>query len=182
MKLFVLVTLSATFTLFPVGSPNPIDARPQSIDAKKVKSTSGSNNEVLSDYGTNLAGSNKQVKPKGNEERKKEIQNVVENVKRGKAKATKRCHPQVCPPGWISPWDYFGSQNNIHVGCGGGCNGGYDGGYDGGYEGEGGDVEYGGCGGCGCGCGCTCGCGRGYGRCFPHAFRDGNVQHVWLGE
>ena len=178
MKLFILATLSATFTLFPVGTPNPIDARPQSIDAKKVKNTSGSNKEGLLDYGTNLAGSNQQVKLKGIEERKKKIQSVVENVKRGKAKATKRCHPQVCPPGWISPWDYVGSQNNIHVGCGGGCNGGYDCG----YGCEGGDVEYGGCGGCGCGCGCTGGCGCGYGRCFPHVFRDGNVQHVWLGE
>ena len=110
----------------------------------------------------------------------------------------KRSHPQVCPPGWLSPWDCAGNSNcggcggcGCGCGCGNcGCNGGFGG------VGAGDELDSAECG-CGdyhgCGGGCCCGCGgfgcrfhggfmhhNGFGRRLPRQFNDGRVQHVWL--
>lgn len=103
--------------------------------------------------------------------------------------STKRSHPQVCPPGWLSPWDFTDNSNCGGCGCGNcGCGGGFEGGISGSDELDGcGHGDYGFGGGCGCGCG-GCGCKfqggfmrhNGFGRRMPRLSNDGRIQHVWL--
>ncbi|KAL9984397.1 hypothetical protein ACROYT_G006685 [Oculina patagonica] len=108
----------------------------------------------------------------------------------------KRSHPQVCPPGWLSPWDYVGNSNSGGCGgCGCGCgNCGSNGDFGGVGAADELDAAGCGCGEYGCGGGCCCGCGgcgckfhgggfmhhNGYGRRSPRLFNDGHIQHVWL--
>lgn len=120
---------------------------------------------------------------------KEETNKAQDRITEGKGegnekKSTKRSHPQVCPPGWLSPWDYADRPNSD---CGGEGYGGHCG-CGGGNEGDGCDVGYG-CGVFACGCG-ECGCRfhggfrhqNGFGRRFPQVFNDGHIQHVWLSE
>lgn len=103
--------------------------------------------------------------------------------------STKRSYPQVCPPGWLSPWDFTDNSNCGGCGCGNcGCGGGFEGGISGSDELDGcGHGDYGFGGGCGCGCG-GCGCKfqggfmrhNGFGRRMPRLSNDGRIQHVWL--
>ena len=123
---------------------------------------------------------------------KEEGKNVLdENDKKRKKENCfkKRSHPQVCPPGWLSPWDFTDNSNCGGCGCGNcGCGGGFEGGITGSDELDGCDGgDYGFGGGCGCGCG-GCGCKfhgvymrhNGFGRRMPRLFNDGRIQHVWL--
>ena len=108
--------------------------------------------------------------------------------KRGNS-SKKRSHPQVCPPGWMSPWDFTDNSNCGGCGCencGGG--GGFGGGISGSDELDScGHGDYGFGGGCGCGC-CGCGCKfhggfmrhNGFGRRMPRLSNDGRFQHLWL--
>jgi len=121
-----------------------------------------------------------------------EEQNVLDENDRKRMKeniSTKRSHPQVCPPGWLSPWDFTDNSNCGGCGCGNcGCGGGFEGGISGSDELDGcGHGDYGFGGGCGCGCG-GCGCKfqggfmrhNGFGRRMPRLSNDGRIQHVWL--
>lgn len=121
------------------------------------------------------------------EENNNQDQSIIQEGNREGKKSIKRSHPQVCPPGWLSPWDYVDRSNSgcsegnggaCNCGCGGGC------------EEDGCDNEYGydecdcdGEGGCG-ECGCRFHDGfvsrNRFGRRFPHTFNDGLIQHVWL--
>lgn len=102
---------------------------------------------------------------------------------RGQEKSPhKRSHPNVCPPGWISPWDYAGSHGVCGSNCGM-CDGGFCGDV---FDSGCGCGECVGCGGC-CGGYDGCECGKFYGRIFrpggrrfPRLFSDGRIQHVWL--
>lgn len=121
-----------------------------------------------------------------------EERNVLDENDRKRMKeniSTKRSHPQVCPPGWLSPWDFTDNSNCGGCGCGNcGCGGGFEGGISGSDELDGcGHGDYGFGGGCGCGCG-GCGCKfqggfmrhNGFGRRMPRLSNDGRIQHVWL--
>lgn len=121
-----------------------------------------------------------------------EEKNVLDENDRKRMKeniSTKRSHPQVCPPGWLSPWDFTDNSNCGGCGCGNcGCGGGFEGGISGSDELDGcGHGDYGFGGGCGCGCG-GCGCKfqggfmrhNGFGRRMPRLSNDGRIQHVWL--
>lgn len=121
-----------------------------------------------------------------------EEKNVLDENDRKRMKeniSTKRSHPQVCPPGWLSPWDFTDNSNCGGCGCGNcGCGGGFEGGISGSDELDGcGHGDYGFGGGCGCGCD-GCGCKfqggfmrhNGFGRRMPRLSNDGRIQHVWL--
>lgn len=121
-----------------------------------------------------------------------EEKNVLDENDRKRMKeniSTKRSHPQVCPPGWLSPWDFTDNSNCGGCGCGNcGCGGGFEGGISGSDELDGcGHGDYGFGGGCGCGYG-GCGCKfqggfmrhNGFGRRMPRLSNDGRIQHVWL--
>lgn len=121
-----------------------------------------------------------------------EEKNVLDENDRKRMKeniSTKRSHPQVCPPGWLSPWDFTDNSNCGGCGCGNcGCGGGFEGGISGSDELDGcGHGDYGFGGGCGCGCG-GCGCKfqggfmrhNGFGRRMRRLSNDGRIQHVWL--
>lgn len=97
----------------------------------------------------------------------------------------KSFHPQVCPPGWMSPWDFADNPNCCGCGgcgcCGCNCNGRFGdfGASDELNADECGCGEYGCGGGCCCGCG-GCGCRFHGGRRLPRVFNDGRIQHVFL--
>ena len=131
----------------------------------------------------------------GNEndhEDNEEEKNVLDENDRKRKKennSNKRSHPQVCPPGWLSPWDFTGNSNCGGCGCGNcGCGGGFGGSISCSDELDScGPGDYGFGGGCGCGCG-ACGCKfhggfmghNGFGRPMPRLSNDGRIQHVWL--
>lgn len=121
---------------------------------------------------------------------KEEEKNVLDENDRKREKdifLRKRSHPQVCPPGWLSPWDFTDNSNCGGCGCGNcGCGGGFGGGISGNDElDDCGRGDYGFGEGCGCG---GCGCKfdgvfmrhNGFGRRMPRVFNDGRIQHVWL--
>ena len=123
------------------------------------------------------------------EEGKKNVLDENDRKRKKENNSNKRSHPQVCPPGWLSPWDFTDNSNCDGCGCGNcGCGGGFGGGISGSDEiascGRG-DYEFGG--GCGCGCG-GFGCKfhggfmrhNGFGRRMSLLSNDGRVQHVWL--
>ena len=131
---------------------------------------------------------NKNVHNDGEEE--KDVLDENDRNRKKENSFKKRSHPQVCPPGWLSPWDFTDNSNCGGCGCGNcGCGGGFGGGISGSDEldccGRGDYGFGGGCGGYGCG-----GCGRkfhgvymrhnGFGRRMPRLFNDGRIQHVWL--
>jgi len=124
-----------------------------------------------------------------------EEKNVLDENDRKRKKennSNKRSHPQVCPPGWLSPWDF--TDNSNCGGCGCGCgNCGCGGGFGGGGISSSDEIASCGCGDYEFGGGCGCGCGgygckfhggfmrhNGFGRRMPRLSNDGRVQHVWL--
>lgn len=123
------------------------------------------------------------------EEEGENVQGENDRKRKRENSSKKRSHPQVCPPGWLSPWDFTDNSNCGGCGCGNcGCGGGFGGGISGSDELDScGCGEYGFGGGCGCGCG-GCGCKfhggfmghNGFGRRLPRLSNDGRIQHVWL--
>ena len=125
------------------------------------------------------------------EELEKNFQDQNERKRKRENSSKKRSHPQLCPPGWMSPWDFADNSNSGGCGCG---NYGGGGSFGGGISGIDeldtcGHGNYGFGGGCGCGCGCGgCGCKfhggfmrhHGFGRRMPRLSNDGRFQHVWL--